>query len=301
MALTKNQVKGILPAMVTPTDGSGTVNKSMARRLVRHLIDAKVGGLVPVGGSGEFPALSAKERLTMVETVVDEAAGKVPVIAGILSTGFSEAVSSGIDFKKAGADAVMLVTPYYIRPGQEGIREYYAEFISRVKLPVLIYDIPYRTGVYLEPGTINKIADESDQMVIGLKACNTDLAHFTRMISLVGEKISVLSGEEYLFLSEVILGAKGGVLATANAFPRPWVKMFDMISTGDIDGARRIHFSLLPLMDAAFSEVNPGPLKEAMAMVGLDVGHPLRPLVIPSDENMTRLKAAVEGLLKNPL
>lgn len=301
MALKRNQLSGILPAMVTPTDRNCKVDKSTTRRLVRHLIDAGVGGLVPLGGTGEYPALSPMDRVTMVETVVDQAAGKVPVIAGILSTGFKEAVSSGMDFKKAGADAVMLVTPYYIKPGQEGIREYYAEFISRVKLPVVIYDIPYRTGVYLEPGTINKIVDQSEKMVIGLKACNTDLAHFTRLMALVENKISVLSGEEYLFMSEVILGAKGGILASANAFPRPWVKMFEMISAGDIDGARRIHFGLVPLMDAIFSEVNPGPLKEAMPMVGFDVGHPLRPLSKPNKENLIRLKEAVRGLLKKPL
>jgi 4-hydroxy-tetrahydrodipicolinate synthase len=298
MALKKDQLSGILPAMVTPTDRNGRINKSTARRLVGHLIHEKVGGLVPLGGTGEYPALSPLDRATMVETVVDEAAGRVPVIAGILSPGFKEAVSSGMDFKKAGADGVMLVTPYYIKPGQEGIREYFAEFISRVKLPVVIYDIPYRTGVYLDPATINKIVDEGGKMVIGMKACNTDLAHFTRLMALVSDKISVLSGEEYLFMSEVILGAKGGILASANAFPRPWVKMFEMISAGDIDGARRIHFGLVPLMDAVFAESNPGPLKEAMPMVGFDVGHPLSPLSIPNKENLIRLKAAVQALLK---
>jgi len=205
-----------------------------------------------------------------------------------------------MDFKKAGADALMLVTPYYVRPAQEGIRKYYGEFIARVGAPVVIYDIPYRTGVTLDPWTIEKIVNDNE-MIIGLKACNTDLAHFSRMMSLVGNKISVLSGEEYLFMSEVIMGAKGGILATANAFPKPWVKMFEKIEKGDIEGAKKIHFGLIPLMDAVFAEMNPGPLKEAMAMVGMNVGHALRPLMTPSPENMKRLRKVVKGLLNAPL
>jgi 4-hydroxy-tetrahydrodipicolinate synthase len=300
MALDKDKLRGILPAIVTPVNSEGEVNKEATRRLVNYLIKAGVGGLVPLGGTGEYTALSSQDRVTFVETVVEETAGRVPVIPGILSPGFKEAVTTGKDFMRAGADAVMLVTPYYIRPSQEGIREYYGEFISRVSLPVVLYDIPYRTGVYLEPATINQIVNENE-MVIGLKACNTDLSHFTRMMALVNDKISVLSGEEYLFMPEVIMGAKGGILATANVFPRPWIRMFEMISKGDIEGARRIHFGLLSLMDAAFAECNPGPIKEVMAMIDIDVGHALRPLAPPGQDNLRRLQAAVRRLLDHPL
>jgi 4-hydroxy-tetrahydrodipicolinate synthase len=261
---------------------------------------AKVEGLVPLGGTGEYPALSPMDRATMVETVADEAQGKLPVVAGVLNPGFREAVIAGMDFKKAGADALMLVTPYYIRPTQDGIRKYYAEFISKVKMPVVIYDIPYRTGVSLEPDTIAKIVDDNE-MIIGIKACNTDLAHFARMMALVGKKISVLSGEDYLFMFEVIMGARGGILASANAFPRPWVKMFELISNGNISDAKRIHFGLLPFMDAVFAEVNPGPIKEAMAMIGFDVGPLLKPLLKPSRDNTEKLRRAVQKLLDNPL
>lgn len=294
----KSKIKGILAAMVTPTDSEGKVNKLTARRLVNHLIDSGVDGLVPVAGTGEFMALSPMERVAMVETVVDETAGRVPVVPGVLNTGFKEAVITGKDFKKVGADAILLITPYYIYPTQEGIREYFNEFISKVKLPVIIYDVPSRTKVSLEPATINKMI-EGNKMIIGIKACNTDLGHFSRMMLLVKDKISVLSGDDILFMPQIILGAKGGILATANLFQRPWIKMLEMISNGDIDGAKRIHFSLIPLMDALFAECNPGPLKEAMAMVGIDVGHALRPLSKPSPENMKRLKSEIKILLDN--
>jgi 4-hydroxy-tetrahydrodipicolinate synthase len=296
MALDKSKLGGILPALVTPTDGDGRVRRETTRTLVRRVLDAGVAGLVPLGGTGEYAALSPSDRIAFVETVVDENAGAVPVVAGVLSVGFKEAVSAGLDFKRAGVDAIMLLTPYYVKPTQEGQREYFSEFIARVDLPVVIYDIPYRTGTYLDPSTIEKMAEENE-LIIGIKACNTDVAHFTRMMARVGDKISVLSGEEYLFLAQVVLGAKGGILATANAFPRPWIRMFELLVKGDIDGAKRILFKLLPLLDAAFSEINPGPLKEAMAMAGLDVGHALRPLVRPSQENMTGLQAAVQKLM----
>jgi 4-hydroxy-tetrahydrodipicolinate synthase len=236
----------------------------------------------------------------MVETVVNEANGKIPVIAGILSPGFKEATMAAEDFKKAGADAVMLVTPYYVYPSQEGMTAYFGEFVSKVGMPVVMYDIPPRTNVYLEPETIMKIVEENE-MIIGIKACNTHLFHFTRMVSLVGDRISILCGEEFLFLAEVGLGAKGGILALANLFPAVWVRFFDAISRGDTKEAKRIHFALAPLLKAAFAECNPGPLKEAMPMVGFEVGHALRPLIRPSEENMARLKEAVQGILDNPL
>jgi 4-hydroxy-tetrahydrodipicolinate synthase len=300
MVLQKDKLIGILPAIVTPVNSEGKVNRKATRRLVNYLINAGVGGLVPLGGTGEYTALSSQDRVKLVETVVEETARRVPVIAGILTPGFKEAVMTGKDFRSAGADAVMLVTPYYIRPSQEGIRQYYGEFVSKVDLPVVLYNIPYRTGVCLEPATINQIVDEN-QRVIGIKECHTDFSHFTRMMAFVKDKISVLSGEEFLFLPEVMMGAKGGILATANLFPRPWIRMFEMIGKGNIEGARRIHFGLLSLMDAAFAECNPGPIKEVMGMIDIDVGHALRPLTPPNQDNLKRLRTAVRKLLGKPL
>src|SRR5215831_8792559 len=290
MKLTRDQLTGLYPALPTPTDASGTVDRKATARLVEFLCSAGVTGLVPVGGTGEYAALLPEERRTMVEVAVDAAAGRVPVVAGVLSPGFKDSVQTAKDFVAAGADGIMLVTPYYVTPTQEGIREYFQAFAQEVPVPVMLYEIPYRTGVSLKAETIAQMAD--DRSIIGMKACNADFSQFARIIGLVGVK----SGEEPFFATHVAMGARGGVLATANVFPKIWQEIFALASAGNLKGALVRQQRLLPLLDAAFSETNPGPLKEAMAMVGLPVGHVLRPLQLPRPETMKKLEAAVRAL-----
>src|SRR5499426_315867 len=272
MKLTRDQLVGLYPALPTPTDPSGTVDRKATARLVEFLCSAGITGLVPVGGTGEYAALLPEERRAMVEVTVQAAK----------------------DFAAAGADGVMLVTPYYVTPTQEGIREYFRAFAQEVPVPVVLYEIPYRTGVAMKAETIAQIAD--DGSIIGMKACNADFSQFARIIGLVGEQISVMSGEEPFFATHVAMGARGGVLATANVFPKIWQEIFALASAGNLKGALARQQSILPLLDAAFSETNPGPLKEAMAMVGLPVGHVLRPLQLPRPETMKKLEAAVCAL-----
>ena len=300
MVLDKSKLKGIFPALVTPTDSEGQINKEGTRKLVAFLIESGVAGLVPLGGTGEFTNLAPSERVKFVELVVEEAAGKIPVISGVLSPGFGEAVATGMDFKKAGVDGIMLLTPFYVKPTQEGIRAYFNDYTSKIDLPLLIYDIPYRTGVSLEPETIRRLVDENE-LIIGMKACNTNLAYFTRLMAIMEDSMSVLSGEEYLFMSHVVLGANGGVLATCNVFPEAWIKMYELLIKGEVGDATKILFRLVPLLDAAFAEMNPGPLKAAMAMRGFEVGPALKPLVAPSDKTISDLKSVVQELIKNPI
>lgn len=283
--------------MVTPIDDSGNVDIPMLRKLVRYFMTARVDGLVPLGGSGEYTALSPMDRVRVVETVTAEVGGHVPIIAGVLSSGFKDAVINGLAMKNAGADAIMLLTPFYVNPSQQGLREYYSAFIKEVDIPVIIYDIPYRTGVTLAPETIKLIAEDNRQ-VIGVKACNTDLAHFNQMLVEVGDMINVLSGEEYHFFSHILLGAKGGIIASANAIPEYWVDLFRLIKSGDIETARVRHFEMLPFLNAIFSEVNPGPLKAVMRLFGFDVGQVLRPLMPPKPETLEKLKLTADHFKK---
>lgn len=294
MRVSKEQLVGLYPALPTPTDDHDNVDRAATARLVDFLCTSGVDGLVPVGGTGEYAALSPRDRAIMVEATVEAAAGRVPVVAGILSTGFKEAVQAARDFTAAGASGVMLVTPYYVIPTQEGIREYFMAFAQAVDVPVMLYEIPYRTGVALKAETIAQMAD--DRSIIGMKACNPDFSQFARVIGLVGETISVLSGEEPLFATHVAMGARGGVLATANLSPKIWQEIFALASAGNLKGALARQHRLLPLLDAAFAETNPGPLKEAMAMMGMPVGHVLRPLQRPRPETMARLRAAIAVL-----
>jgi 4-hydroxy-tetrahydrodipicolinate synthase len=294
MKLTKDQLIGLYPALPTPTDPSGTVDRKATARLVEFLCAAGVNGLVPVGGTGEYAALLPAERRTMVEVTVDAAAGRVPVVAGVLAPGFKESVQAAKDFAAAGAVGVMLVTPYYVTPTQEGIREYFRAFAQAVPVPVMLYEIPYRTGISMKAETIAQMAD--DGSIIGMKACNPDFNQFARVIGLAGDRISVMSGEEPFFATHVAMGARGGVLATANVFPKIWQEIFALASAGNLKGALARQQQIVPLLDAAFSETNPGPLKELMAMMGQPVGHVLRPLQRPRPETMEKLQAAVRAL-----
>lgn len=294
MRLTIGHLKGLFPAMPTPVDAATNVDVKTTTKLVEFLLAAGVTGLVPVGGTGEYAALSPRDRQIMVEATVKAAAGRVPVVAGVLSTGFKDAVQAGKDFKAAGADGLMLLTPFYVTATPEGMREYFRAFRDGVDLPVLLYEIPSRTGIALRPDTIAGMVE--DGSIIGMKACNTDLNQFARVVGLVGNRIAVLSGEEPYFATHVAMGARGGVLATANLFPKAWQEIYGLASAGDLPAALAKQQRLWPLLDAAFAETNPGPLKEAMAMLGMPVGPVLRPLQRPRPETVAKLAAAIGTL-----
>lgn len=222
------------------------------------------------------------------------AAGRVPVVPGILSPGFAEAVATGRDFTAAGADGLMLIAPFYVTPTQAGIRDYFRAFRDSVDLPLVLYDIPYRTQVRVDPETIAELAAEGT--IIGMKACSGDLAQFNRLIALVGDHIAVMTGEDALFPAHAALGASGGVLASACLIPRCWVEIFDVNRAGEGAAALARHRRLLPLFEAMFAETNPGPLKAAMRMIGLDLGEVLLPLQSPAPATLARLEAALAGL-----
>lgn len=239
----KLTLKGIYPAFPTATDSDGKVDAEGMRRLVEHLLAGGAAGLVPVGGTGEYTALSPKERVRAVEATVAAANGKVPVIPGILSPGFAEAVEAGVAFKAAGADALMLVAPFYVTPSQDGIRDYFKGFCDKVDLPVLLYDIPSRTRIALDPETIARMVE--DGTIIGMKACNTDANHFNRVIDFVGEKIGVLSGEDLYFAVQVAMGGAGGVLASATMI-RDTGSRCSRLARTDLSAALRRQRALFP-------------------------------------------------------
>lgn len=294
MALTRSMIKGILPALTTPIDAAGGVDRKLVRSQVDHVIAGGAAGLVPVGGTGEFSALSPADRVAMVEATVEAGRGRVPVIAGVLAPGLRDAIQAGRDFLRAGADGLMVIAPYYITPPQDGIRDYFKAYADAIGGPVMLYEIPYRTGVALKPETIAAIA--ADGSIVGMKASNPDMAQFTRILALAGDKIGVTSGEEHLFPTAVAMGAVGGVLATAVLFPRIWVEILGIATAGNLKAALARHKELAALLSAVFAECNPGPLKAAQAMIGMPAGPVLPPLRAPSAEIVKRLEAALPPL-----
>lgn len=272
----------------------GAVDTPQLIRLVEHLVTSGVHALVPAGGSGEFSAMSTSERTHVVEVTVEVAAGRVPVIAGVLSPGFGEAVQAGRDFLAAGANALMVLAPFYVTPSQTGIREYYKAFRDAVDLPVLAYDIPYRTGISVAAETIVSIYE--DGSIIGMKESSLDIAHFNRLAAMLPKEFDLLSGEEALFPVHMALGAKGAVLATSALLPKYWVELYKLAAAGKvaecIAGQRR----LLPFFNAVFAEANPGPLKAAMALAGMSTGPVRLPLREPVEATLVALKLAINEL-----
>jgi 4-hydroxy-tetrahydrodipicolinate synthase len=293
--LTKERLAGILPAIPTPTRGTGEVDVAALRGLVRQLLSQGVDGIVPLGGTGEFLALEPLERARAVQAVVDEVAGRVPVIAGVLSPGLGDALPACRDFDRAGADAVMVITPYYVTPTQDGIRDYFRRVLDASPRPVVLYDIPYRTRVAMTPETISSIAD--DPRAIGIKACNLDMFAFLKLTAMARTKLAVLSGEDALYPLHVAAGAVGGVLATATLVPASWKAIHAALAAGRVEAALELHRSLFPLLDAVFAETNPGPLKSCLDLIGIPTGAPLLPLLSPGAELSDRLGRAMADLL----
>jgi 4-hydroxy-tetrahydrodipicolinate synthase len=296
MMLEVDAFEGVFPALVTPFDGQGRVSAPATAKLVERMIEGGASGLVPIGGTGEYSALSMDEREAFTSMVVEAADGRVPVVAGIVSTGFADSVEAGRRLMQAGADALMLVTPYYAMGTQEGIRQYFRAFRDTVDLPLVLYEIPGRTNVAMRAETVQAMAE--DGSIIAMKYSSYDMPQFIKVVEHAGAAIAVMSGEEPLFATHVSLGARGGVLATANVTPRLWVRIFELARGGDLAGAIAGQHELAPLLEAVFAEMNPGPLKHAMALSGLDVGAVRLPLLAPGEATRGKLEAAVAAVRK---
>lgn len=293
MALTKDDLNGLYTAIVTPFRDDESVDFEALASLVRFQLDAGAAGIVPIGGTGEYPALSPAERKDIVRACVDAADGK-PVLPGVLSTGFEEAVASGRDFASAGANALMLITPYYTPGTQEGMRTYFRNYRDAVDIPVLAYDIPKRTGVKLDPETIARMAE--DESIIGLKFASLDMAAFLKTMHLAGDKLAILGGEEPLFALHVALGACGGVLASASIYPEQWIEVFELARAGKFKEAVAAQHALDAVVDAVYLETNPGPLKYYMKLAGRPVGDVRLPLFGPGRETVGALKTALAAM-----
>jgi len=228
--LSAQQLRGVLPAIPTPVNPDDTINTDAARALMRYLLTRGVDGVVPLGGTGEYGALSRAERIRMAEITAKEAAGKIPVIAGVLDPGYHDAMQAGKDFATAGADGLLLLTPYYTNPTQGGIRDYFMRYADESPLPILIYEIPYRTRIAIAPEVLHELSKH--ERIIGMKACNTDMWHFLRTVAGVDESFAVLSGEDTLFPLHVAAGARGGIVVTATFLPTAWRKIYELASQG---------------------------------------------------------------------
>jgi 4-hydroxy-tetrahydrodipicolinate synthase len=287
-------LSGIYPALPTPAKADGRPDFDALREMVEFNLSNGAAGLVPMGGTGEYTAFSPEDRALVVRHTVEAAAGRVPVVPGVLSPGFAEAVSAGESFMQAGADGLMVITPFYVSPTQEGLLEYFRNYRRSVKLPIVYYDVPSRTGVVSHPDTVRTLVDEG--AIIGMKVCNTDAHYFNCLADRLEGKVALLSGDDMLFPVHMMFGATGGVLASAPMLPQHWIKIYDTFAAGRFQEGIELHRKLLPLFKVLFSETNPGPLKLIMEKLGHKTGHVAAPLMRPKAKVVERLEEMVAYL-----
>jgi 4-hydroxy-tetrahydrodipicolinate synthase len=288
--------EGVLTALVTPFR-DGVVDERALGELVELQIASGVDGLVPCGSTGEAATLTHAEHRRVVEVVVSAARGRVKVLAGTGSNSTSEAIELTRYAKEAGADGALLISPYYNKPTQEGIVAHYAEVARLTALPLVVYNIPGRTASNILPATLARLAEI--EQVVGVKEACGNLDQIAHVIASVPDDFSVLSGDDSLTLPLLAIGGRGVVCTTSNVAPSEMVELVRAFRAGDVARARAVHYRLLPLFDALFSETNPIPVKAALSMRGLILEELRLPLTRLSAGNRERLQIALKefGLL----
>ena len=295
MALTKLTTHGLYTATTTPLTAEGGLNKRAIADQVEIQLEAGIAGIVAIGGTGEGSALSFAERVEVVGATVEAVGGRVPVLAGVTTPGLPDTLALGRACLEAGANGLMVITPFGTAPSQAGIRDYYKAVADGVGQAVMLYEIPYLTLVSLEPETICEIV--ADGSVFAMKASNPDQTAFTRVVELVGEHIAVMSGDEHLFAAQVALGAVGGVLASTNILPRTWVQIFETARAGDLKTAQEQIGLIRNFLLSVYSEPNPGPMKAAQVFAGFDSGPVRLPNKAPSAALVDKMRKQLAELL----
>ncbi len=281
-------------ALVTPFTTGGAVDEPAVRRLAARQIAAGVDFLVPCGSTGESPTLSRTEQLRVVEWVVDTAAGRVPVLAGAGGYNTRDVIDLVADMRRAGADGILSVTPYYNRPSPEGIYQHYRAIAESTPLPIVVYNVPGRTGCNVDVGTLCRLADISN--IVGVKEASADMAQMCEICRAVPTGFSVLAGDDLFALPLLAVGGAGVISVVSNETPEEMSRLVSVALNGDYDTARQLHTRLLPLMQVNFIETNPIPVKAAMAHLGLLEPHYRLPMVPPRPDSLTRIVQVLDSL-----
>ena len=285
--------KGFATAMVTPMTATGVDYDALAR-LIEFQITAGVDGLVAVGTTGESATLSQEERKEVIRFTVEHARGRVPVIAGV-GTNNTEHV---LDFAKSardnGADALLAVTPYYNKATQKGLIAHYTAVADATELPLILYNVPSRTGCNLLPDTVNVLADHPH--IAAIKEASGNMAQVMEIFQKCGDRIDVYSGEDGLVVPMLAMGGMGCISVLSNVVPKESVEMCDKFWAGDVAGAAAMQLKLLELVNCLFSEVNPIPVKAAISAMGFGEEYLRLPLTPLTDANRARLFAEMKKL-----
>lgn len=281
-------------ALVTPFDADGKVDEAAVRRLARRQIDAGIHFLVPCGTTGESPTLSEDERVRIVQLVVEESAGKVPVLAGAGGYDTREVIHVAKRMMDAGADGLLSVTPYYNKPTPEGLYQHYRAIAGAVPLPIIVYNVPGRTGVNVDPATLLRISGIPG--IAGVKEASGSMSQICEVCQSMPDGFVVLSGDDSLTLPVMAVGGHGIISVASNAVPAEMARMVELAEAGNVAAARQVHRTLMPFMAVNFVEANPIPIKAAMAMLGLLEERYRLPMVPPQPASREKIAAVLAGM-----
>ena len=290
-------IRGCGTALVTPFRRDGTVDGDALRRLVQFQLREGIDFLVPCGTTGETPTLEHGEYTAIIRLVVEEAAKKVPVIAGVGGNNTRKVAALAEEVSGLGVQGILSVAPYYNKPTQEGLYQHFATIADSTDLPIIVYNVPGRTSSNIEPATVARLAKIAN--IVAIKEASGSIIQQMETLAAVGPDFGVLSGDDAFTFPLMALGGAGIISVISNEIPGPMTRLARLMLDGKIDEARKLHFELLPLMQVNFIETNPIPVKAALAMMGLIEEVYRLPLVPLKPENRAKLEKvlAAQGLL----
>ncbi len=289
---------GVGTALVTPFTKTGALDEAGVRRLARRQIDEGVHFLVPCGTTGESPTLTEEERTRVVEICAEESGGRVPVLAGAGGYDTREVIHSAQLMERAGANGLLSVTPYYNKPTPEGLFQHYKTIAENTPLPIIVYNVPGRTGCNVDVATLVKLSAISN--IVGVKEASGNIQQMCEICQAVPADFIVLSGDDAITLPLMAVGGRGVISVASNEIPRDMSQMVETAERGDFSAARKMHARLLPLMLMNFVESNPIPVKAAMSAMGLLEEIYRLPMVPPRQDSRTKILGVLadQGLMK---
>lgn len=286
--------QGCGTALVTPFRSDLSLDEEGLRRLLRRQIEGGIHFLVPCGTTGENPTLTREEHLRVVEITLEEAQGKTPVLAGCGGNNTREVVELARDLEGLGADGLLVVTPYYNKPTPEGLYQHYREVARATRLPIIVYNVPGRTGTNVDPATLKRLAEIGT--VVGVKEASGNISQIAAIFQAVPESFAVLSGDDAITLPVIALGGVGVISVVSNEVPFAMARLTSLCLEGDFPAAREMQRRLHPLMEINFVESNPGPAKAALGLMGLIEPVLRLPAVFPKAENVAKIEKILLNL-----
>lgn len=283
--------KGSMVAIVTPFDSQGNFDEETYRQLIEFQIENGTDCIVPCGTTGESATLDYEEHDRVIQVCIEQVKKRIPVIAGTGSNSTAEAIELSLHAKKMGADGVLLVSPYYNKPSQEGLFQHYRALAEAVALPQVLYNVPGRTGMNMEAKTTIRLAEFAN--IVAIKEASGNITQASEILDKAGDKIDVLSGDDFLTLPLMACGAKGVISVTANLMPKEVKAMVVAVNEGRWDDAKKMHLRMLDIHNAMFIESNPVPVKTALSLIGKCRADVRLPLVGLQPASLEKLKGVM--------